>query len=160
MIVADSSPLIALSSIAQHELLPALFDRIVVPTAVWNELSARSDEPNRRELLSATWLSVAQPGNHDLVRVLEQTLGAGEAEAIALAIEHRASLLIMDERLGRSVASRFGLLQLGTVGLLVEAKRRGHIAAIKPLIQQLQRMIGFRLSTSLVERILADCDEG
>jgi hypothetical protein len=69
-----------------------------------------------------------------------------EAEAIALAVETEADLLLMDERLGRQMARRRGLAYTGLIGVLLEAKRRGHLSAVKPLLDDLFTKAGFRIS--------------
>lgn len=159
IVVADSSPLIALSAIGRYELPYQLFGEILIPAAVWLELNARSTDALRAELLCAPWLIQKSPANHDLVRSLRQSLGAGEAEAIALSIELGASLIVIDERLGRRTAARFKLRSIGVLGLLLEAKARGMITEVRPLVEQLHERAGFRLSDDLIRRILSDCGE-
>ncbi len=159
MVVSDSSPLIALSAIGLHTLMNQLFGDLVIPTAVSRELHARPDEAFRSDLLSAPWLEIREPQNHDLVKSLSQTLGKGEAEPIALAIELNANLLIIDERLGRRTAARFGITPLGVLGILVEAKNQGLIPAVGPILEQLHRQAGFRVTETLIRRVLSDCGE-
>jgi uncharacterized protein len=81
-------------------------------------------------------------------------LDRGEAEVIALARERAADLVILDERLARRHAQRLGLKVTGTLGVLLHAKNRGHVEAIRPLLDQL-RAGGIRLSDELVDRTLA-----
>ena len=136
-VVSNSSPLIALERIGQLELLYSLFDdRVVIPSAVAREVYANAAQP--------TWLRVLP-----ITAVLDPTsspaLGAGEREAIALAIELRASLIILDDLPARRLAASRGLNVIGTVGLLLSAKRLGVIAAIVPLLDALAA-VGFRLS--------------
>lgn len=97
--------------------------------------------------------------NVHLVRALRQELDAGEAEAIGLAVESAAELLLMDERLGRDVARHLGIACLGTVGVLVAAKRKGLIPAIKPYLDTLRDRVGFRISDALYRRVLQDQHE-
>lgn len=159
IVVADSSPLIALAAIGRHELLHQLYGEIHIPLAVWQEVNGRPTEPFKRELLTAAWLIQRSPMNGDLISSLGQTLGPGEAEAIALAVELQAPLLIIDERLGRRAAARFGILPIGVLGVLIEAKNRGHIALVGPILDQLHKQAGFRLSQTLISRVLSDCGE-
>jgi predicted nucleic acid-binding protein len=90
------------------------------------------------------------------MHVLQQELGAGEAEAIALATEIKADLLLMDERLGRETAHHLGLRCIGLIGILIEARRKGFITAVKPHLDALRNMAGFRIKPELYLRVLQD----
>ena len=94
--------------------------------------------------------------NRELVRALQQELDAGEAEAIALALETGAELLLMDERLGRETAAHLGLRYVGVIGVLVEAKHKGLVSALKPQLDALRDVAGFRVSGGLYRRVLQD----
>ena len=98
--------------------------------------------------------------NRPLVEALRQHLGAGEAEAIALALEGGAELLLMDERLGREAARRVGVRVVGVAGVLLEAKRKRLIPAIKPYLDLLRDVTGFRLGDDVYAQILRDAGEG
>jgi hypothetical protein len=87
---------------------------------------------------------------------LFQDLDLGEAEAIALAVETSAELLIVDERLGRRTAQHFGLNIIGVIGVLVDAKHHRMLAEIKPYLDQLRLLAGFHISDALYARVLAD----
>jgi len=90
------------------------------------------------------------------VKALRQELDPGEAEAIALALETQAELLLMDERLGRDTARHLGLPFTGLIGLLVEAKRKGLIPGIKHELDALRDIAGFRIADLLYRQILRD----
>lgn len=94
----------------------------------------------------------------DRVEELLHELQRGEAEAIALAEELGADLLI-DEKAGRKVAIRLGLRVTGVVGLLVEAKHKGHIPAVLPMLERLRDDLGFYLSPKLFEDVRRDAQE-
>ena len=72
----------------------------------------------------------------------------------------RANLLLMDERPGRQVAEHLGIRCLGLVGLLIWAKRRGKIAAVRPRLEALRDVAGFRLSHEFMRRVMQDEEEG
>jgi predicted nucleic acid-binding protein len=94
--------------------------------------------------------------NKPLVHALRQELGAGEAEAIVLALETEAELLLMDERIGRENAHHLGLHYTGLIGTLIAAKHRGLISAIKPYLDDLRKIAGFRVANTLYRRVLMD----
>ena len=85
-------------------------------------------------------------------------LDDGEAEALALANEYDARLVLLDEKKGRQKAKQIGLTTMGIVGVLQEAKKEGLINAIKPLLIRLQDN-GIHLSESLVNNALQDASE-
>jgi predicted nucleic acid-binding protein len=85
-------------------------------------------------VLAADWIELIEPANRCAVESLRAELDAGESEAIVLAQQLRASLLLMDERLGRQTAIRLGLEVTGLLGILAEARKRGHIAACASLL--------------------------
>jgi len=103
---------------------------------------------------AAPWIKKAQVANRALVQVLSQELDAGEAESIALALEVQAEVLLMDERLGRETAHHLGLRYIGLIGILLEAKHRGLVDRIEPLLEALRTQAGFRISGELYERVL------
>ena len=87
---------------------------------------------------------------------MRQELNAGEAEAIVLTLETQAELLLMDERVGREVARHFGLRYTGLIGVLIEAKHKGVLSAVKPHLDELRNIAGFRISDALYIRVLQD----
>lgn len=160
IVVSDSSVLINLAGLQKLDLLNALYDQLIVPASVWEEVVRRGQgKPGASAIQNAAWIEVRNVENWALVHSLRQDLDAGEAEAIALAVETDADLLLIDERLGRATAHHFGLRYVGLVGVLVAAKRRGFIAAIKPDLDRLRNEIGFYLSDALYRRVLSDENE-
>lgn len=150
IVVADSSPLIALARIGRLELLHSLFGTLLLPEAVWHEVvEAGMDKPGAGELAHADWIQRRTVSDAGLVALLSQDLGAGEAEAIVLAQEIRADLLLMDERMGRAAATRLGLRVTGLVGVLIEARERGLLPDAEVVVDELHRKAGFWLSEEL-----------
>jgi uncharacterized protein len=91
--------------------------------------------------------------------VLRFELDAGEAEAIALALEMNCLTLLIDERLGTKVAQSKGLQTIDFLGVLLKAKQKGLIPLLKPLLTDLREVAGFWLGTNLELRVLAECGE-
>jgi predicted nucleic acid-binding protein len=156
-IVCNASPLINLARIDKLDLLRQLYGRLLVPEAVWQEVVIQgAGQPGATQVETATWIQRAQVQNRALVQSLCQDLDAGEAESIALALEAKAQLLLMDERLGRETARHLGLQYVGLIGVLIEAKHKGLIDQVGPLLVALRAQAGFHISKVLYERILKD----
>lgn len=160
IVISDSSILINLAWIKQLELLPRLYGEVVVPTAVWQEVVEKgAGKPGAEELKTAVWLQVKEPANKPLIHALRRDLDAGEAEAITLAIEQNADLLLMDERIGRAAAQHFGLSVMGLIGILTTAKQEGMLSEIKSSLDSLRQQAGFYISEPLYQRVLRDAEE-
>jgi predicted nucleic acid-binding protein len=165
VVISDASPLICLSALRQLELLHLLYSEVLVPNAVWQEVThapafATVDVPQTvSQAKTAGWLRVVSASNRPLVTQLETTLDAGEAEAIALAVERKPCLLLIDERDGRQIARALGVHLTGVLGILLRAKTSGHIPAIKPLLTKLVEHHNFRLHPELVQKVLKESGE-
>ncbi len=147
-VVSNTSPLIGLSNIGKLKILHDVFGEVVVPPAVQREFGEELPE----------WITVKAPENKPLVQALLESLGDGESEAIALAIELNADFLILDDLKARKIARKLGLRVIGTAGLLLLAKKRGVINEVKPLLMELMEK-GFRISNEVIEIILKSAGE-
>jgi uncharacterized protein len=160
IVVSNSSPLIALSAIGRLELLHSLYGRVWIPESVQHEVvGVHTGRPGAAEIQTADWVTSHPVKGDFLPRALEGELGRGEAEAIALAVERRADLLLIDERRGRKVAGRFGITVLGVLGVLIEAKRKKLLLEVRPALEDLLTKAGFRISTALYQRALEEAGE-
>ena len=156
-VVSDASTLINLARIDKLDLLRQLYGELLIPEAVWGEVVIEGEgQPGAEKVRTASWIRKSKVENQDIVRVLRQDLDAGEAETIALALEKKADLLLMDERLGRETAKYLGLQYIGLIGVLISAKRTGIIGSIKPCLAALRDIAGFRVSDALYTRVLRD----
>lgn len=159
--VSNSSVLISLSTIGRLFLLTKRFpDGIIVPEAVWTEVvEAGSGRPGSVEVSSAKWISVRESADRSLVNLLRTELDQGEAEAIALAHEVKANVVLLDERDARNAASKLGIRVLGTVGILVWGKKAGLIESLRTEMDLLENKAKFRLRQQLRARALSEVGE-
>lgn len=160
MIVSNTSPIINLACIGRLDLLPTLFNEIVIPDAVFNECLALPNAPGAAEVRSAPWIRRHAAANLPLIASLRLELDSGEAEAIACAVEVKARLLLIDERRGRRVAHRLGIPIVGLIGVLLAAKKKGSVHSIRPLLDELRVIAGFWISDALYSRALHESGEG
>jgi len=147
----------SLAAIKQLNLLQQLYEALTIPEAVYRELArVNPPVPGTVEVQTAGWIQVQRVSDNSLVTMLEeqQQLDEGESEAIALAIELNAELLLIDERRGRAEADRLGLRITGLLGVLIEAKRNRLIVAVKPVLNDLIETAEFRVSDALYAQIL------
>jgi predicted nucleic acid-binding protein len=138
-----------LSNIGELRILHELFGEILVPPAVVREFG---------EILPE-WAIIKSPRDKHLVNALSRLLGDGESEAIALALELKADFLILDDLKARKIAREMGVKVMGTAGVLLLAKKRGIVGAVKPLLSELVER-GFRISPEVIEVILKAAGEG
>jgi uncharacterized protein len=156
-VIINNTPLVALWSLERLDLLGDLFGTVWMPTAVASEFLATHRAARQRALEASNWLqtvSLSDP-RHALSYV---GLDRGEAEVLVLAVEHKARLVIMDERKGRRYAHRLGLSLTGTLGVLLLSKEEGLVTAVAPLIQQLLDQ-GLYFSPELVSHALTLANE-
>ena len=146
--------------IGQLSLIPELFRDVLVPKAVWVEVVEQGvGLPGSAELASATWARIVEETPQDQMQArFEVELDAGEAAAVALAVARKASRLLVDDRAARRVAGQLGIPVIGTLGILVAARRRGLIGQLAPLLSKL-RVEGFWMSAELEAAVLHEVDE-
>ncbi len=160
IVVSDSSVLIHLAAIGHLELLKVKFGEVIVPKAVWREVVVDGEgRPGADEVRQASWIKMHEVHSRPLVITLTQHLDDGESEAIALAVEAEADLVLLDERDARNAAEALGLDILGVIGILIWAKRENLIQSLKDAIVQLRQITGFRLSDRLYTTVLAAAGE-
>ena len=150
LVVSDSSPLIALSQIGQLTLLRDLFGEVVIPEAVSREV-----EPG---ILLPAFITTRPLARRVGLEILHPKLGLGESEAIILAEQDGADLLLLDERAASRIARERGLHVAGTLGLLVRAKQRGLLVAVRPCLEGLKQA-GFYTTPALIARVLKQAGE-
>jgi uncharacterized protein len=160
-VVSNSSVLIALSAIGRLELLLKKFTQgIIIPGAVWEEVVLTGHGlPGAKSVADASWINQQQVADITLVFTLRASLDKGEAEVIALAREIEADILLLDEKSARNIARRFNYSVLGTVGVLIWAKRQGLIQSLAADLEALQQKGGFRLGKNIYHSALSQVGE-
>ena len=158
MIVSNSTPLIALSKIGMLELLREYFGEVCIPKEVYDEVVTRGKNLfGAVEVKNAEWIKVEEVRNKIAVESLRDYIDSGEAEAIILAKERNAKLLLIDDSEGRQIAERLGLKITGTIGILLLAARDKKLV-FKETIDDLVAC-GFRLSKEEYDKLLMRSEE-
>lgn len=152
IVVSDTSPITALLTIQEIDLLRQLYGDVKIPSAVAKELLAYHDK-------LPDFIQTVPVNNSPLLEQLKYQLDLGEAEAIVLAKELHADLLLIDEALGREAARHEHLPIIGLMGVLLIAKKKGLIASMHDLIERLESEAGFYLSRQVKEKVLAVAEE-
>ena len=156
IVVSDSSPLIALSSVDRLDLMQRLFDTVIIPVSVRDEVMGTAAKI-AEEL--PTFIHVESVVAELPVRFLKMNLHAGESEAIALALERGIQGIILDDKLAREIAAELGLKVIGTLGLLILAKRKGFLSEVRPVMAQIIERVNFRIAPSVLNRALSLIEE-
>ncbi|MEQ8540657.1 MAG: DUF3368 domain-containing protein [Coleofasciculus sp. D1-CHI-01] len=142
-VITDTSPIQYLYQTNLLNLLPSLYNQIIMPQGVAEELAqGRSlgvalPEP---DLLS--WITI-RPVQESPLLPSASDLGIGEREALTLALETPDSLVLLDDALARRCARQLNIIFTGTLGIILKAKQSGYIEAISPILNQLETL-GFR----------------
>ena len=160
--ISNTSPLLNLAIIGQLDLVREQFGLVFIPAAVLQELRVDEALPGSaalRQALTHGWIQVQAVEDRAPVQLLQRTLDDGEAEAIALAAQAKAAWLLLDERDGRLAAKTLGLRVTGVLGILLRAKRDGHIPSLRGAMEKLQTQAGFRIAPALFEALLRSASE-
>lgn len=118
------------------DLLKQLYSQIFIPLAVYNEIEAGKAKGFYKDLSKFDWIKIVEVKDKPAIKYFLD-LDSGEAEAIVLATELNADLIVLDEKLGRFHAKNADLKITGTIGILFKAKTDGLIHELKPLLEEL-----------------------
>lgn len=157
LVIADAGPLIAFARLHQIGLLPQLFGRVLVTDIVFRECAGRSDFPERTLLHEAVTRKQLELCAAPDFSAFAQKIDAGEASAIAVAIDFGCGVLV-DDKAGRRMATNAGVPVIGTVGVLVLAKRKGLVPLVKPQFEKLAAS-GYYLGEEIIAAALAASGE-
>ncbi len=152
--VCDTSVLIALESLGKLYFLKEIFSETVIPEGVYNELKIE-----KTGFILEDWIIVQKITNIDLYRSLYLKLDEGESETIALSLETRPDFTLLDDKEARKEAGSLGIKVIGTVGILLLAKKKGFIPSVIEEIRKLEDRINFRLSEDLKQSIIQKAGE-
>lgn len=152
-IICDTSPIQYLHQIGRLSLLSALAGNVIVPPHVVRELEAGRDLGiNLPDIRALNWITVRSPLSM-VALPLVKDLGPGETQVLALALELSNAVVILDDNLARQVARSLDIPVMGTLGVLLDAKRAGMVPAISPILDQLQAL-SFRLDPNTRHLVL------
>jgi predicted nucleic acid-binding protein len=161
-IVSNASPIINLAKINRLDLLEKLYQKIIIPGAVFKELIVKGHDkeniPAIKSLIDNDIIEILEVQSNALVRALEKDLDPGESEAIALAVEINAELVILDERDARETAEIYSLKKTGFIGILMKAKKQGFIDSVKKYLDQAIAR-GFWINELLYHSIIEKLNE-
>jgi predicted nucleic acid-binding protein len=154
-IVSNTTPIISLLKLNRLELLKKFYKQIQIPTAVYSEIEAGKAKRYYKDLSRIDWINIIEIQDKQAVKYFLD-LDTGEAEAIVLATEINADLIILDEKLGRFHAKHADLKVTGTIGILIRAKSEGLIEELKPLLDELtdkEVWISEKLKTEILKKV-------
>jgi predicted nucleic acid-binding protein len=153
VIIGDSSALVALAVVNQLELLEKLYDRLYIPQAVFDEVT-QIGKPQSDKLRQFLQSKVKRVN----LTLTQLGLGLGELEAITLYKELDADVLLIDDNRAKKYASLNGVTVIGSLGVLIKAKEKGHIEKVGRLLAELQKSEVY-ISHKLIEKVLEICGE-
>ena len=154
-IVSNTTPIISLLKLNRLDLLQKIYKQVYIPTAVYNEIEAGKTKGYYKDLSEIDWINILEIQDKQAVKYFLD-LDAGEAEAIVLATELNANLIILDEKLGRFHAKHTDLKITGTIGILIKAKSDGLIEKLKPLLDELtdkEVWISEKLKSEILKKV-------
>ena len=156
-VVSNTSPVSNLAIIGRLELLRAKYDRVFIPQAVHDELARLTHGTGAAAIqnaLASGWLVVEAVADRRLLPVLTARVDAGEAEALELARQTGADLLLIDDQDGRQIAREEKLPFTGLLGVLAEERIAGRLPSLKAEIDRLRRECRFFISPELERSVL------
>jgi len=155
LVIADSGPIFSLAIIDKLDLLDKLFDEVKISHAVWIEISKDESKPFHKRICTYFHDKVVNiKGFNELTFIMDY----GESESVILYKELHAHFLLIDDKKARSIAENFGIICVGTLGLLSIAKDKGFIDNLKPLFELFLQNKRF-YSLDLLNAILIQKDE-
>ena len=160
--VSNASPLINIACLNIFQHLPALYEKVILPDAVFSEVVKKGrGRKGAKEVLNgiaAGFIDRERVSNELAVSALSEFIGDGESEAIILASEIFADAIILDDNKARNIAHSMNLNVIGTIGILLAMKERYIIKEIRPYLDKAVSY-GFRISPHLFIKVLEKAGE-
>jgi predicted nucleic acid-binding protein len=148
IIIADTSCLILLGKINEFELLKLLYQHVIITDVVASEYGNKLPD----------WMEIRQVKNVSVQHALEIEIDSGEASSIALALETSHSIVVLDDLRARKIADKLKINYTGTFGIIAQAKLKGKIASVKPVIEKIKQT-NFRISDKIIAETLKSAGE-
>ena len=138
-VIVNSTPLIALAKSGRLDLLRHLYGRIVIPEAVYREVTEKNDVVSQEVSQALEWIQIVRVDPNVDRRMYRAKLHEGEVEVMLLAQDTGADLVIIDDDAARKTAEYLGLPLTGTLGVLIKAKKRGLLEAVMPVVSVMEQ---------------------
>ena len=157
--MCDSTTLIALARTGHLDILKKTVKTLVIPMAVYEEVVVKGHQrPGAAEVKEAGWIEKKATSQREMVTKLNVVLDAGESEAIALAKEIGADLVVLDDKKARKMARSEGLKVAGLLAVLMQAKQLGVIENLQSLLDELKHK-GFFINEELYHHVIQEVGE-
>lgn len=156
IVVCNTSPITNLAQVEHLWILHQLYGEVYIPVAVRQELEhgIRINRHPPEFFQAHPWIRTQEASEDELIQGLLSQLGRGEAECIALGVELKADLVVIDERRASRQARQMGLRCTGTLGIIMDAKNQGIIQAVRPVVDALRDRANFWLSEAVYAAFL------
>lgn len=152
-VIVNSTPLIILGKIGELEILKNLYGEIIIPRAVFEEVTVKSDA-----IKTCSWIKIFEVQDKSNRKIYQSKLHDGEVEVMMLAKEISADLLIIDDNAAKKTAKFLGFIVTGTLGILLKAKTKKIISEIRPILEKMQDE-NFYISKEIIKLVLKTAGE-
>ena len=157
-VIVNSTPLIILGNIDKLNILKELYGEIIIPRAVFEEVTSKNDAANFKLTQNQDWIKILEVQDKGNRKMYQAKLHAGEVEVMMLANEISGDLLIIDDNAAKKTAKFLEYTVTGTLGVLLKAKSEKIIDKIKPLLDEMLNR-GFYISPKILELTLKTAQE-
>ena len=157
-VIVNSTPLIVLSGVGRLDLLKKLYGEVIIPKAVYREVTAKKDSVCMQVIGESDWIHIEKIRDRSEKKMYKAKLHEGEVEVMILAQEKQADLVVIDDNAAKKTAKYLGLMVTGTIGVLIKAKKLGHLDAVRLVLDEIKEN-GFYIGTALEKMVLEQAGE-